>query len=157
MSCALIRNYNNRVSPNDTVLWLGDCFFLSRTVQNIILSSLNGIKYLVRGNHDKRYSDDFLKRIGFTEVYSKYIEMEIDSIPVYCSHYPFSGYSADKRFEALRPPTDRVIVHGHTHDKCKLTSKNTVHVGVDAWDYGPTSYSEVSELVKQAHKVICGQ
>jgi calcineurin-like phosphoesterase family protein len=26
----------------------------------------------------------------------------------------------------------------------------TVHVGVDAWDYGPAPYSEVLKLVEQA-------
>jgi calcineurin-like phosphoesterase family protein len=45
-----------------------------------------------------------------------------------------------------------VIVHGHTHDKTRLTAKNTVHVGVDGWDYRPARFEEVEPLVEEAYR-----
>jgi calcineurin-like phosphoesterase family protein len=156
METELIDRYNALVSDSDSVLFLGDCFFAPYLVCKDILGKLKGNKYLLQGNHDKFKPKVYLE-MGFLEVYPKYFKSTLGGIPIYYSHYPFSGYSVDKRFEERRPPQDRVIVHGHTHEKCKLTAKNTVHVGVDAWDYGPAPISEVIEIVKQANQVKYGK
>jgi calcineurin-like phosphoesterase family protein len=149
----LINRYNALVGPNDKVLFLGDCFFLPFLVAKEITQSLNGQKYLLRGNHDKSFKDAQFKEMGFLDIYPKYFKSSIDGIPVYYSHYPFAGYSQDMRHQDKRPPRNgTVIVHGHTHDTVKLTSKNTVHVGVDAWDYYPAPIEEVTKLVKKAQK-----
>jgi calcineurin-like phosphoesterase family protein len=39
-----------------------------------------------------------------------------------------------------------VLLHGHTHDRLKVRG-NQIHVGVDAWDWGPALYDDVAELI----------
>lgn len=51
---ALIQNWNNAVSRDDEVFILGDVSWYNATKTNQIIGSLNGIKHLVVGNHDKR-------------------------------------------------------------------------------------------------------
>ena len=56
MNKALIRNYNAVVNRNDTVYILGDiCHHMEVNAVNEIISKLNGKKYLIAGNHDKKY------------------------------------------------------------------------------------------------------
>jgi calcineurin-like phosphoesterase family protein len=151
MTEELIRRYNSLVGIDDSVLWLGDCFFSAESAQTI-LPRLNGYKWLLRGNHDKRVSDLKFLRAGFESVYSLHFTSFVGEFPVRYSHYPFEGSSEDKRYLNLRPPREDnvTLIHGHTHQPCRLTPKGTVHVGVDAWDYGPAPYDEVYDLVKQA-------
>lgn len=155
MELELISRYNAMVGSSDSVLFLGDCFFAPFLAAKDIMDKLNGKKYLLKGNHDKfKYSQ--LLSLGFMEVADKYFKSKLGGISIYYSHYPFSGYSQDTRYEERRPPQDRVIVHGHTHEKTKLTSKGTVHVGVDGWDYGPAPIEEVTKLVQEANKLKYG-
>lgn len=148
MNKALIAAYNNRVSPTDHVLWLGDCFFCRKEKALEILSQLNGSKTLIMGNHDK-WTVTCYKELGFEEVYKTYQTVVFEGKPTVFSHFPFEGYSEDKRFAERRPPKDQLIIHGHSHDTTRLTEKKTIHVGVDAWDYAPASRSEILELRKQ--------
>jgi len=155
MERELISRYNAMVGPKDSVLFLGDCFFAPFLVAKEIMDQLPGKKYLLRGNHDKfKYSQ--LLSMGFMEVHDKYFKATLGGVPIYYSHYPFVGYSQDTRYEGRRPPSDRVIVHGHTHEKTKLTPKGTVHVGVDGWDYGPAPIEEVIKLVQEANRLKYG-
>ena len=52
MDAELIRRWNETVSEEDIVYHLGD--FGGDGREGEILQSLHGIKYLVKGNHDKR-------------------------------------------------------------------------------------------------------
>lgn len=151
MTEEMVTRYNAVVGIHDAVLWLGDCFFHSESAEKV-LSRLNGSKWLLRGNHDKRVTDAQFLKAGFEAVFSMHFASFIDEVPVRFSHYPYEGYSSDLRYPDRRPPRESgvVLVHGHTHEKNRLTLKKTVHVGVDAWDYGPASYDEVLALARQA-------
>ncbi len=150
MHDTMITRYNAVVGSSDKVLFLGDVFFTKFAESYEILSSLNGKKYLLRGNHDKYFKDDQFLKMGFEEVYPKYFKSRISKYHVYYSHYPFEGYSADKRYPSRRPPNDgTTIVHGHTHDNTKLTCKGTIHIGVDGWDFSPAPMDAVDQLLKE--------
>lgn len=72
MNEALIQNWNNRVTPEDAVFVLGDVSF-GGTYETIDLCSrLNGIKVLVMGNHDRKWTKTFCKRCGFDFVFKHY-------------------------------------------------------------------------------------
>jgi calcineurin-like phosphoesterase family protein len=150
----MVRRYNEVVSPRDSVLWLGDCFFLGVEEAAAIMDRLNGKKWLLRGNHDKRISDHDFLWLGFEEVYTSHFVSTLDHIPVRYSHYPYVGYSADKRYPERRPPKESnvVLIHGHTHEPDRLTKAGTVHVGVDAWGYGPAPRNEVLALIEEAYE-----
>jgi len=68
MDKALIENWNHVVGKRDKVYLLGDISFYKDDITAKIVRRLNGIKYLILGNHDsfnvKRYYD-----MGFHRVY----------------------------------------------------------------------------------------
>ena len=85
MNAALIQNWNTAVSPEDTIYILGDMFWCSTTAAIRVLEKLNGIKFLVKGNHDHQKSPEF-KRY-FRQI-ADYLEIEDDGRPVVLCHYP---------------------------------------------------------------------
>jgi len=151
MTEEMIRRYNDVVGKHDAALWLGDCFFNLGLVERV-LDRLNGSKWLLRGNHDRNVTDTRFLNAGFEAVFPMGFASFIDDVPVRFSHYPYLGHSNDARYPDRRPPRERgvVLIHGHTHEKRRLTHNKTVHVGVDAWDYGPASYDDVLALARRA-------
>lgn len=152
MNEKLIQSYNNVVRSNDVVLWLGDCFFTkNQESRKNIINRLNGRKFLLRGNHDDRTSDIMFYDMGFSGIINTHFLGEIGKYPVRYSHYPCFGLTKDERYIDRRPPIEIgvTVIHGHTHQKEKITGKGHIHVGVDAWEYGPAQYDEVLNLLQE--------
>jgi len=53
MNDSLIENWNDTVSPDDEVYILGDVTMEGPDKAFAMLSQLKGVKYLIRGNHDR--------------------------------------------------------------------------------------------------------
>lgn len=85
MNEALIKNWNNVVSPEDTVYILGDMFWCNTTEAINVLDKLNGQKILVKGNHDRCRDLEFNKR--FVKI-DEYMEIKDDGRDVVLCHYP---------------------------------------------------------------------
>lgn len=104
----LIDNWNSVVKPNDLIFHLGDVFFCKADRMKEISDRLNGRKILIRGNHDKGYSNGKFQKLGF-DVYNYYF---IDDFIL--SHYP-------QNETALRNAIDngmlRGNIHGHVHSQ----------------------------------------
>ena len=66
MNEALITNWNSVVTPEDTVIHLGDFAFAGFQVAHDIMARLNGYKILVKGNHDG--TNAYMTRVGFNEI-----------------------------------------------------------------------------------------
>ena len=67
MDKALIKNWNDTVSNNDTVLHLGDFGLGNREYIREIIGKLHGKKILILGNHDN-WSEQFYRDAGFHTV-----------------------------------------------------------------------------------------
>lgn len=168
MNEELIETYNQLVGMDDFVLWLGDSF-MGGVDGAAILDKLNGRKGLLLGNHDKRPHQ--MAAMGFTFV-TRELRTHIAGKSVLMHHYPYWPYGNRTVFKdrhgrdvdfskepgrlekmkakyAPRKKGDDVLIHGHTHGKKKLHDNNQIHVGVDAWDYGPVLHEWVEELVAQ--------
>jgi len=150
MNAVLIQRYNDAVSPEQTVLWLGDCAMpMGRFPE--ILNKLNGSKILVLGNHDK--SESTMARLGFDLVLDR-VYLHIEDRSCLCIHYPYADQEhakgKDVRYLERRPKRvkGQVLIHGHTHSK-KKRDGNSIHVGVDAWYYRPVTINQVRELVRK--------
>jgi calcineurin-like phosphoesterase family protein len=166
MNEAFIENYNRVVPKDGTVIWTGDCFFIGRPKAKEIMDKLNGIKMLVRGNHDMKAADMY--KIGFTFVCES-MEMMIAGKRVKVNHFPYKpkytlwqkflklirgpNHQYDLRYLNLRPVDDGSwLIHGHSHSKNKLNGKQ-IHVGVDAWNYTPVPYAEIEKIINKVENL----
>ena len=63
----MIKKWNNKVRPQDEIVILGD-FSMGKGVEtNELLDRLNGIKFLIEGNHDKYLDDRKFDRSKFSD------------------------------------------------------------------------------------------
>lgn len=149
-----IQRYNEVAYSNlHNVLWVGDCFLRMNQEQvKTIMGRLKGRKGLVIGNHDR--SKYWMASVGFDFVVDQ-MTMRIANRKVLVCHYPYADYVRsdgfiDKRYLDKRPRRQKgeVLIHGHTHDP-RRRNGNQIHVGVDAWAYGPAPYPDVMELIEE--------
>jgi calcineurin-like phosphoesterase family protein len=152
MNQGLIDRYNAVIDPDDTVMWLGDCAFMSSKKFKEIMERLNGRKLLIRGNHD--HSPGKMVKMGFDLVLDECHMVIADRI-CRLKHYPYldgepQDCRHDDRYADRRPPKvdGEILIHGHTHSAIKFY-KNMVHVGVDAWNCGPALYEEVEAIIRK--------
>jgi calcineurin-like phosphoesterase family protein len=61
----ILRRWNETVKPEDTVIHLGDVILDKKGIIKEILDSLSGRKILVRGNHDRQWSNAKWMENGF--------------------------------------------------------------------------------------------
>ena len=100
----IIKNWNDRVTPDETVLHLGDFALGKKSYFELLTGILNGRLLLIQGNHD-RLSQTFCGTHGVTLIKdSIQIELE-DRVKLIFSHRP------------IVPLEDGWInLHGHIHN-----------------------------------------
>ena len=122
MNNTLIKNFNQTVGKNDVVYILGDISFLNTISTTEIIQSLNGFKFLIKGNHDHKTNSGY-RKMGFMEVYDK---------PIIINNYYILSH------EPLQGNIGHLInVHGHTHNVISNTDTNRFCVSVEMTDYKP--------------------
>ena len=150
----MVELWNETVKPTDTVFHLGDFAWKGDSIQTYA-PILNGIKYLIRGNHDKgvqMYLDN-----GFTEVIdfkakgeAAYYISEVEGIKILFSHFPIvsDGYD-DVHWRLLSEIFEKkkcdINIHGHVHSM-KLGDERCINVSVEAIGFKPI---RISELIKK--------
>lgn len=139
MDRVLIRNWNETVSPDDTVYLVGDISDHGLPFPDKYLSELNGRKHLIRGNHDTGFEDQE-RLFRYFETVTDFLEIDDGSFHITLCHYPIvyvqTGY----------------MVHGHIHnpsnsranifDILKSLSK-VMNAGVDTNHYRPVTFEEL--------------
>lgn len=144
MDSTLVKNWNSVVREEHTVLCLGDMALGDMSLSIPMYSQMNGLKYLIPGNHDgnssimkKRYKKKLDKLAEWDHLYNEEFivlpETGVELVLVidgkehkgFASHYPpyndlhhgLNNGFVDK-FESLRPSKpkkDEFVLHGHTH------------------------------------------
>jgi len=127
----LVKNHNSVVRPDDMVYMLGDVCYQKAPEYLSQVSRFNGKKTLVRGNHDKVFTDEQL-RPYFDAIYieGQGFSMEIDGILCYLTHYPTEGLNL--HFNLV----------GHIHAAWKY-QLNMFNVGVDANHFFPVDLETI--------------
>ena len=169
MNEALVTNWNNVVTQDDTVYCLGDFSLHIRSVE-LYTGRLNGTKYLIPGNHDWCHSYNKRSRKGRMDeqiaayekegwiVLPEHYSMEIDGPTVNMCPHPYQGdvphvpESTEKRhkdkFWNYRMIDDgRWLINGHCHESWSVKNKQ-INVGVDVWDFAPVSIEKIKEIIK---------
>jgi calcineurin-like phosphoesterase family protein len=137
----IIKNWNDLISPQDTVLHLGDFAFGKRSNFDILTEILNGRIILIRGNHDRLSRTRYESRgVNLSNVP---IQIEFsDLTKIIFSHRP------------IVPLEDGWInLHGHIH-KCPPPPErfslgpNHINMSVGVRDYRPWRLSEILGLTQ---------
>jgi len=147
MDAEMMRRWNARVRPEDTVYHLGDFSFGSQADIWHRAHLLNGHKILIMGNHDlyhfrrgKRPRDwedaiTFFRSIGFEEVHQRLV-IKTPGCVYLLSHVPtdekvmWEQYGADKN------------LCGHVHQHWARRG-DCINVGVDVRDFEPKTLDEL--------------
>jgi len=139
MNDTIINNWNSIVKPNDYVFHLGDFSFSNITLIKELLNKLNGIKYLILGNHDNISSnlDEYFQYI--TNYMSINIQDEDNKQQIILCHYPFIEWDR-KHYGSWN-------LHGHCHGTLQTKIQNQLDVGVNNHNYFPLSYDEVKQKI----------
>ena len=173
----LIEQWNNTVSPSDTVYCLGDMSYKQFTLESV-LPRMNGEKILIVGNHDpyfkrltkpdnqKTYREAYTDALhaGFKEIHLR-LDIEIAGIGAVClSHFPYWPASTEGlpdyglRNQENRPVVDdsALLLCGHVHSQwTHQVSKGRppmLNVGVDVWGLKPISESEIVRFYRDNQK-----
>lgn len=134
MNREMITNWNNRVSSKDVVYILGD--FGATGLEKQILDQLNGIKYLVKGNHDTQ-TNEYYRQTGFQEVYDCPIILEQFWI---LSHEPL--------YVNANMPYANLFGHVHKSPLFKDYSNQHFCVSVERINYTPIAFEEIKTRIR---------
>ncbi len=132
----IIKNWNDLISPDETVLHLGDFSFGKRSNFDILTEQLHGKIILIRGNHDRLGRVRYESR-GVTIV-NEPIYVELDGkVKIIFTHWP------------VVPLEDGVInIHGHIHNspppaEGSVLGPNHINMSVEVRDYRPWRLKDV--------------
>lgn len=144
MNTEMIARWNARVQPTDTIYILGDMCWRSANYGIEIVRQLNGIKHLVRGNHDRAC----LAKQAFRDLFASITDLLEIKVPdpdappamggyqrITLCHYAMLVWNHSHRGSWM--------LHGHSHGKLWNPNGKRLDVGADCWDYAPVSYDEI--------------
>lgn len=139
---ALIARWNNRVCKHDRVFHLGDfAYGCSHAHARQVFERLNGVKFLVRGNHEEK-GERLPWAAPPTEVLRVHVqdtEME-RAQGVFLSHYAHRTWNHIWRGD--------IHLYGHSHGSLPGTARS-LDVGVDCWEHRPVRLAEIQEALDE--------
>ena len=160
MNEAMIDRFNAKVPDNGRTYHLGDFAWGDKHVAPI-LRRLNGIHYLVSGNHDGCHpiheDAGAVRRFlgyGFSSVDERLtLDLPIGKtllchMPLKLAADPLEDRRNNDKYTAYRPELEdaQYLLHGHVHERWKRRG-DMINVGVDQWDFTPVSVEEICALV----------
>jgi len=142
MNEALIRNWNEKVGPNDSVYHLGDVSFGTPDQCRDILKRLNGKIYLIKGNHEKPALACASRFEWIKDVW----EVRDGNQSLWLSHYAHRVWN--KGHHGVWH------LYGHSHGTLPDDPEsNSIDIGVDCHNYVPLSLQEIAAIMsKKNHK-----
>lgn len=146
MDEALIKEWNDKVQPNDIIIHLGDLSFYKEEKTKEILSRLNGRKIFILGNHDWVVRNHIkVGDYGIEGIYD-YLEMNVDGTKVCLLHYPMITWNSSHY--------GSVHFFGHCHGSLPEQKGRQMDVGYDNIGY-ISNIKECMDLMlqKPIHKV----
>ena len=152
MDEALIKNWNQVVSPNDNIYHLGDFTLGGEEQAFAYFSRLNGKISVIPGGHDKKWvaKGEYISKSGNPIVILPPLETIKLHIPgvkrpqlmVLC-HYAMRVWNLS-HYGSWH-------LYGHSH--CGLPAHlKSMDVGVDCWNYFPVTLEQITKKMSKAEK-----
>ena len=137
--------WNEVVSKDDEVWFLGDGMMNDNVAGAMCFSQLNGKIHIIAGNHDTSSRIEIYKQLGFDVQDGKRLSYKKKSFIL--SHEPV--ITSNGNFKGWR---DTVNIHGHTHQTSNFTQGFNLmyHAGVDSHDGYPVALDDII-LQMEAH------
>lgn len=149
----MIKAWNSRVKPGDTVYHLGDFGFDKPERLKEILQELNGQKWLIWGNHDKTLQqhkslqEHFIKCVNLHEISITDKDASRESQKIVMCHYAMLVWNKSHH--------GAWMLHGHSHGSLKYPYQMKImDVGVDTNDFAPISYDEVKVALQSVRTEV---
>lgn len=140
MNEVIIKNWNDRVKPEDTVYVLGDMVMGQLDAGRECLKRLNGKIVLIRGNHDSPKRIEMYKEMGI-EVHDIYYLPYKGRYFILC-HFPIASEEFIKM--VIKDNSEVVNLYGHVHSNAPKGYVNgTYHVGLDTNNLCPISIQQI--------------
>lgn len=133
----IINNYNKLVQPEDDFYYLGDFSFNDKHTEGY-LQQLQGNKYFIRGNHDRKQTIKLYEKYGIYlgDMYSGLID---DTYFVLC-HYAMRVWNKSHK--------GAIHLYGHSHGNLPdLKDSLSMDVGIMNNNYYPFSIREVKAVM----------
>jgi calcineurin-like phosphoesterase family protein len=134
MNAVMIERWNATVKPDDIVYHLGDfAFLLPLPRLKELVASLNGTKFLIKGNHDKSISR--MKEAGFRDGYRDLLFRHPSGTDLYLSHKP--NFAFNNQYPGA------YHLCGHVHGLWARSGCAIYNVGVDVRNFTPVTLEEL--------------
>lgn len=160
MNRTMIENWNDHVSNDDYVLFLGDFAWDKPKYLGKYLDSLNGKIIFIRGNHDlnfhEYYEEHSPKNIY---AYLPYLELDLKFIQKYVCLFHYPQIDWNRKFHG----SYHFYGHVHINELYPDFIEKKLNVGVDNFaringfnkeDYRPYKLKNVIELIDNAQDYI---
>lgn len=141
MNRELIARWNAKVKPDDVVMHMGDFAMGKKEDLPAIFAQLNGLKHLIRGNHDGSAT----VKLPWIDVLGENMVMT-EAGTFYCIHDPANAKGWMK--------TGTTVIHGHLHGMenyhpfAREGKFKYVDAGVDCWNYEPVTLEQLIGAAK---------
>ena len=136
---SILKNWNSIVQEDDIVYVVGDFLHIGcDAYQTQQAKKLNGIKYLIRGNHDTESDEFYISECGFKKVYENPIIL--DSFWIF-SHEPMY---INKYF-----PYANIFGHVHGNPSYATFSSRHYCVCVERTEYVPVLFETLKATVME--------
>jgi calcineurin-like phosphoesterase family protein len=82
------------------------------------------------------------------------MDMEIAGENVLLHHFPYRNEADPNQKHFAHRPVDRGrwLIHGHVHDRWKVTKKQ-INVSVEVWDFSPVSLEALEQLINAGPQI----
>ena len=138
MDQALVHNWNQVVTDEDTVYVIGDVGSYDRPLPEEYLAQLKGKKHLIRGNHDTGYEEQE-RFFEYFETVTDLFEFDEGDLHITLCHYPIVYIQGG------------FMIHGHIHNTKKEIHEileklpRVLNACVEVNDYRPVTLDELIE------------
>ncbi len=137
MDSTLITNWNTKIQQYDHVWFLGDFCFADLEKGQSYLDRLNGVKHLIRGNHDKTG----VQLKGWASI-DDMVEIKVNKQWITLCHYAMRVWNKSHH--------GTWHLYGHSHGSLPDDSNSlSFDAGVDCHNYMPLSFDDVGRIMKK--------